>query len=105
MLSKKYLIPSEDIKFIDYTGDFPNLCRGNLLLEIDGVQVWFGHTEECKYKAFWRSGGYIDSDYDAHSDEWIIDVDRIPEQYRKYAAEIDRIFNANVDHGCCGGCI
>lgn len=37
--------------------------------------------------------------------EWQIDVERIPEQFRKYAAEIDQVFNDNVELGCCGGCI
>lgn len=105
MLSNEYAIPNEHVKFIEYTGSFPKLCRGNLLLEIDGVQVWFGHTKECKYKAFWSSGGHIDSDRETYfSGEWVIDVEEIPEQYRKYAVEIDRAFNANVYYGCCGGC-
>ena len=37
--------------------------------------------------------------------EWQIDVERIPEQFRKYTTEIDEVFNANVEYGCCGGCI
>ena len=34
-----------------------------------------------------------------------IDADEIPEEFRKYAAEIDRVFNDNVPFGCCGCCI
>jgi hypothetical protein len=37
--------------------------------------------------------------------EWRIDVDRLPDKYKKYAAEIDEVFNANVEYGCCGGCL
>ena len=37
--------------------------------------------------------------------KWEIDADEIPEEFRKYAAEIDRVFNDNVPFGCCGGCI
>ena len=106
------------VRFVSYTGKYPNLCRGILTLEIDGEQVRFGHDytkfdsykTDGNYKEFWSSGGncgftngYTDS-Y-VHSDEWQIDVENIPDQYKKYATEIDEVFNSNVEYGCCGGCL
>lgn len=81
------------------------------LLEIDGENVSFGYhyfseKDDSKYSSFWRSGGGINPNYEGtYSGEWIIDVEELPEQYRKYAKEIDRVFNENVDWGCCSGCI
>lgn len=66
------------VKFVSYTGNYPNLCRGDLTLEIDG-EIGTG--------------------------EWEIDVDRLPEKFRRYAREIGQVFNENVEYGCCGGCI
>lgn len=28
----------------------------------------------------------------------------VPNKYKKYAADINRVFNENVEFGCCGGC-
>lgn len=115
---------SAHVKFIEYTGDYPNLCSGVLTLEIDGVRYKFGHnythysmkdnvfTDEDKnnpnFESFWSSGGcvkYRNGDYDVSHGEWEIDVEQIPEQFQKYADEIDSEFNENVQYGCCGGCI
>lgn len=98
------------VKFISYTGKWPNLCRGLLTLNIDGKDVTFGYSYLSKpkpdYEPFWYSGGGLMEDYmGAYTGEWQIDVERIPEQFRKYATEIDEVFNVNVEHGCCGGCI
>lgn len=58
------------------------------------------------YEPFWCSGGGINPNYEGtYSGEWEIDVLELPEQYRKYAKEIDMVFNENVEWGCCGGCI
>lgn len=101
------------VKFVSYSGKYPNLCSGILVLEIDGEQVTFGDynwkTKTGNYR-FWSSGGSCGF-YDNYSesyvdnDEWVIDKNNIPEQYRQYAEEIDRVFNENVEYGCCGGCL
>lgn len=103
---------TEHVKFISYTGKYPNLCRGDLTLEIDGEKVIFGSMYDTSMRKrtgirriFWYSGGYIDHRYKAHQCEWQIDVSEIPEEYRQYASEIDETFNSNVPYGCCGGCI
>lgn len=100
------------VKFVNYTGKYPCLCSGTLTLEIDGIEYTFGNIyDEPKsdYKRFWCSGGstWFDDEWNAYVEtgKWEIDVNDLPEQFRKYAYEIDRVFNENVDWGCCGGCI
>ena len=118
------------VKFISYTGEYPNLCSGVLTLEIDGTRYKFGHdyrhwhkdeaTGEWRYMdedpenpnfdSFWSSGGRVtggppDWDFEVHTGEWRIDVDDLPEQFRDLAAEIDYVFNSSVRPGCCGGCV
>ena len=110
---------TEHVEFINYTGRYPNLCSGVLTLKIDGEICRFGHEpvnyifsegryNDNNYDSFWHSGGSVsfDNDWDCHisTGEWNINIDNLPEKFRKYAAEIDYTFNANVEHGCCGGC-
>lgn len=108
------------VEFVSYSGRYPNLCSGVLVLRIDGLTYAFGHeTGSYNFKAgkfkdhncnsFWHSGGSVCADknwnFDVYQGEWEINADEIPEEFRKYAAEIDRVFNDNVPFGCCGGCI
>lgn len=110
LVNSKY--ENETVKFVSYTGRYPNLCRGVLTLLIEGKEVRFGHNymiydswkTDGNYDAFWSSGGGLDSNYCAYKGEWEIDVEKLPEEYKKYATEIDEIFNSEVPYGCCGGC-
>ena len=99
---------NENVKFISYTGKYPCLCMGVLILEIEGEKYKFGDIGG--FSSFWSSGGscgftnnYADSYIDEN--EWIIDEEELPEKFRKYAKEIDEVFNENVTWGCCGGCL
>lgn len=101
---------NENVKFISYTGKYPCLCMGILTLEIEGKEYKFEYKNECNFNSFWSSGGscgftnnYADSYIDEN--EWIIDEEELPEKFRKYAKEIDEVFNENVPYGCCGGCL
>lgn len=119
------------VKFISYTGEYPNLCSGVLTLEIDGTQYKFGHDyhyshyhedvkawvqededpEHPNFEKFWTSGGSVtggapDWDFHVHHAEWEIDVEELPEQFWDVAAEIDAVMNSGViPEGCCGGCV
>lgn len=94
------------VEFISYTGSYPNLCSGLLTLRINGEIHTFGYRKEAEFPSFWLSGGGLLPDYEGtYNGEWIIDKKDIPEQFKDYAEEIDKIFNENVEYGCCGGCI
>lgn len=98
------------VEFVFYTGSYPCLCSGILILLIDGIVYTFGNDYDATvdFGSFWRSGGSVDisrDEFHVEENEWIIDIDKIPEQFRQYAEEIDKVFNENVEHGCCGGCI
>ena len=87
------------VEFISYDGEYPNLCRGILMLNIDGETVEF--PKYCM-----RSGGsvWFDDEWNEHVEcgKWSVDV---PEKYAHLQKEIEDCVNANVACGCCGGCI
>lgn len=100
------------VEFVSYDGRYPNLCTGKLVLKIDDKDYCFYFDTSCKgvdFPAFWHSGGSVTADADwnftVSKGHWEINVGQIPEQFRKYAAEIDEAFNDNVPYGCCGGCV
>ena len=98
-----------EIKFVSYDGHYPNLCRGTLILELNGIITKFGYSEGCHYDRFWSPGGrvWFDSDWSAHVeyDEWILNKESLPEELKEYGNKLIDIFNENVEYGCCGGCI
>ena len=111
----------KNIKFISYSGKYPNLCSGTLVVEIDGKKVIFGWTEpdnwmneeKADYPRFWCSGGGVSFDED-----WMEYVDSYcdwemsspsekdyPPEIWKLLPDILKVMNENVDGGCCGGCV
>ena len=118
---KDVIIKESHVEFVNYTGQYPNRCEGILVLRIDGETVCFGtklalenarwtkkleeKEENTLFGPFWESGGSCHARYGCERGEWVISVEELPEKYRNYALEIDKVFNENVPWGCCGGCI
>lgn len=90
-----------NIEFVSYSGKYPNLCSGVLVLKINGEEITFPSPCLC-------SGGraWIDGDGSDHIiyGGWTVDFSEIP-HLKKYEKEITECVNENVPHGCCGGCI
>ena len=89
------------VKFVSYNGDYPNLCRGTLVMEVDGVaMVWPSYCLE--------SGGSVDFDNDWQENvmkgPW--KITRWPEAFpSELRDEATALVNKHVLHGCCGGCV
>ena len=105
------------VKFISYTGKYPNLCSGILTVEIDGKEYRFGHDytlhnsweTDGNYEKFWVTGGkcWFDGDWNEYIDmeAWQFEDFNFPEELIPYKEELLRVFKENVEYGCCGGCI
>lgn len=103
------------IEFVSYDGKWPNLCRGELTLKVDGVFERFHYSyyksnDPHKHPNFWSSGGGcgFNGEYSesyVNEGPWEIDPDFLPDYLQPYADEIAEMFNENVPHGCCGGCL
>lgn len=84
------------VEFISYDGKFPCLCSGTLVLRIDGEEVVFP-----KYSLV-SGGRCVSMDGDVEKGPWT--VLNIPDKFQYLQKEITECVNANVRHGCCGGC-
>lgn len=108
---------SDKIEFLEYSGKYPTLCCGILILNIEGEDVYFGQDIDFQlaldkgkiaqipkhYEPFWSSGGACFK-YNCTYGQWDIDYKKIPDKWKKYAFDIDFLFNEHVQYGCCGGC-
>lgn len=118
------------IEFISYSGKYPNLCRGILIVKINGQEIKFGHNFEQydyksnsyldedknnpNYESFWKSGGWIKTNKKWHmeaiSGEWQLDdseytYKNYPQEIKNLLPQLIKLFNEHVEYGCCGGCI
>lgn len=103
-----------EIKFVNYTGRYPNLCSGVLTLLVNGKEMTFGPDwKGAELPKFWISGGSCGfagkgwtNEY-VNIDRWIwnvLEADKLKE-FLPYKDELMEIFNLNVPFGCCGGCL
>lgn len=89
------------LEFVSYDGAYPNLCSGQLIMAIDGVEVIF--PSYCL-----SSGGGVSFDKNwsenVSKGAWRISQypDNFPDELKALAVEL---VNANIPHGCCGGCV
>ena len=107
VINREFYERNGHVKFISYMGRFPNMCRGVLTLEIDGKRYTFGcpfGEPHPDFGMFWTSGGDVSDNDNVQTGEWIINMVLLPMEFHEYADEIDRVFNENVEYGCCGGC-
>lgn len=115
------------IEFILYDGKYPTLCSGMLILKVLGrlyaLCSWPEYMNK-KYERFrscvlkdplitkvysvnFMSGGR--TDWTAGSWDRIIqgdwEIDGLPPSLEIFHNQIVSLFNENVEHGCCGGCL
>ena len=86
---------------VEYDGSFPNLCRGHLIVRINGKVYDFG-------KYCLASGGSVSFDSNWQEIvtsgpwsifEWPVEF---PEEYK---ADVIAAVNNKIPNGCCGGCV
>ena len=86
---------------VEYDGDYPNLCSGQLVVTIEGT-VWdFGR--HCL-----STGGGVAFDEDWNESVWSgpWTIHHFPEGFPEdLKQETEYYVNAQIDHGCCGGCV
>lgn len=91
-----------DVRFISYNGRYPNLCRGTLVIEVNGKQY------SLLYALASGGAAYFTNNYsEEHVEEgkWSVSENALPEGIRQYKNQIEEVVNDCVPHGCCGGCL
>lgn len=90
-----------EIKLISYDGEWPNLCSGTLIVEIDG-KTWEFPSHSLS------SGGsvWFDESWSEHVEDGPWGISNWPEGYPEEAKEktVDLV-NEEIHWGCCGGCV
>ena len=85
---------TNNIVFISYSGVYPHLCIGLLIIKVNN-KVYELEDALC-------SGGrcYFNNNGDGiiEKDDWLL-------KNRKYKEDIEYVINDNIEKGCCGGCL
>ena len=91
-----------NLKFISYNGRAPNLCNGELLMELNEQIIRF--PEHCL-----KSGGSCSYSYSENEKiitEGTWSITKFPYNFsNELKEEAIKLVNENIPWGCCGGCI
>ena len=86
---------------IDYDGEYPNLCSGQLNITILG-KVW-EFPEYCM-----ASGGSVSftGDWEEEIEDGPWSIDNWPEGFpEELKRDVLESVNSKIPWGCCGGCV
>lgn len=89
------------VEFVSYDGEYPTLCSGTLILRLDGKEIKF--PDHCLI-----SGGAVvfDDDYNDYIYQGPWSIGSWPKDWPESAKQdAEDLANANIPHGCCGGCV
>ena len=97
----KLLLIAEDMT-IEYNGEYPNLCSGELIVKI-GLKTW-------NMGSILSSGGSVsfsdDWDECVTSGPWEIEMNSLPSDFPKDLYDkLKELVNEEIRWGCCGGCV
>lgn len=90
-----------NVEFVSYDGEWPNLCSGTLVLRVNGELVTFSPYALC-------SGGSVsfDADWQEEVSQGLWSVREWPKDFpEKLKLEAIYVINDYIPHGCCGGCV
>lgn len=92
-----------EIKIIDYTGRYPTLCFGTLVLEVNGKRYELDNAL--------RSGGHCGfgatyADEIVEEGDWKAREENLPDELKPLVDKIEDAVNKQLEcRGCCGGCL
>ncbi len=92
------------LEFVSYDGEFPNLCKGVLVLKFQGVKFSFSGVL--------KSGGTVSlgepCDAIVSYGDWGIHLDTLHSMYPTFPPDmypaLILLANKHIPAGCCGGC-
>ncbi len=89
-----------DLEFISYDGSFPNLCRGDFIINLYG-RKWL-----LKLKTGGSATCYGGAAEHITRAPWQLYEDYIPDDFpRDLIPAVLLLAEKHVPQGCCGGCI
>lgn len=83
---------------VKYDGEYPNACRGNLVIKVDGEEIY--NKDYCCYST---GCVWFDSGWDAHVESGEL----IWKDASRFSTEIQEAVKEELDKVsvCCGGCV